>query len=214
MLARAALGLLAAAALALGAGCGGGEKVPFRIGVLADCYGVFSSVHDVIVASAELPLLERGGTLRGTTPSAGVHGAEVAGRPVELRSGCVHSIEEVLPEARRLVEEDGANLLIGLLDPQQGLVLRQYARLRPETTFLIQPSDAPELTLRNQASNVFRFAPDAAQVAAGLGSYAYRELGWRTAVTIGDDVPYGWENVVGYRWASIPRLLFRTFRHR
>src|SRR5439155_6917771 len=136
--------------------------------------------------------LKRGGTLRGTTPSAGVHGAEVAGRPVELRSGCVHSIEEVLPEARRLVEEDGANLLIGLLDPQQGLVLRQYARLRPETTFLIQPSDAPELTLRNQASNVFRFAPDAAQVAAGLGSYAYRELGWRTAVTIGDDVPYGW----------------------
>ena len=63
MLARAALGLLAAAALALGAGCGGGEKVPFRIGVLADCYGVFSSVHDVIVASAELPLLERGAEL-------------------------------------------------------------------------------------------------------------------------------------------------------
>jgi ABC-type branched-subunit amino acid transport system substrate-binding protein len=78
------------------------------------------------------------------------------------------------------------------------MVLREYARRRPETTFMIQPSDAPELTLTKPAPNVFRFVPDAAQGAAGLGSYAYRKLGWRTAVMIGDDFPYGWGNVSGF----------------
>jgi branched-chain amino acid transport system substrate-binding protein len=54
------------------------------------------------------------------------------------------------------------------------------------------------LTLTKPAPNVFRFVPDAAQGAAGLGRYAYRTLGWRTVVTIGDDAPYGWEAVSGF----------------
>ena len=179
--------------LALAAGCGGSET-PLRIGMLSDCYGPLSGVHELTVAAAELPLLERG----GTTDSGGVTSARVGGRRVELLTGCVAGNEDVIPEARRLVEEDGASVLIGPLDPQQGLVLRAYAERRPQTAFLIQPSDAPELTLSQPPPNVFRFAPDAAQLAAGLGSYAYRRLGWRTAATVGDDVPYGWGNVAGF----------------
>jgi branched-chain amino acid transport system substrate-binding protein len=198
MRARAVLVLPAVVALLLGAGCGGSRPGPFRIGVLSDCYGFESSVHEVIVASAELPLLERGGTLRGKNPSDGVAGARVGGRPVELLEGCVAGNDEVIPQARRLVEEDGANVLLGTLDPQQGLILRAYARRRPATTFLIQPSDAPELTLDDPAANVFRFFQDAAEQTAGLGAYAYSTLGWRTAVTVGDDTPYGWENVSGF----------------
>jgi branched-chain amino acid transport system substrate-binding protein len=194
----AVLGVAAAVVLAFAAGCGGSEKAPYRIAVLADCSGVFSSLHDSVLASAELPLLERGGRLRGKTPSDGVAGARAAGRPVELLSGCVHSNTEVLNEARRLVEEDGAALVVGTADPQNGFVLRQYARRRPETTFVVQPSDGPELTLWHPLPNVFRFVPDAAQWTAGLGSYAYNDLGWRTAVTIGDNVPYGWGAVSGF----------------
>lgn len=198
MRARAAAALLAVAVLALGAGCGSSEAHPFRIGVLADCYGGSSSAHDAMIASGELPLLERGAKLRGPKPTDGIERVDVAGRPVELLEGCVSGNEDVLPEARRLVEEEGAALVVGPLYPQQGMVLREYARRRPETTFVIQPSDAPELTLTDPAPNVFRFVADAAQGAAGLGSYAYRKLGWRTAVTIGDNVPYGWESVSGF----------------
>jgi branched-chain amino acid transport system substrate-binding protein len=182
-----------------------------------------------MLASAELPLLERGGRLRGKRPSDGVEGARVAGRRVELVFGCVHSNTEVLNEARRLVEEDGAALVVGTTDPQQGMVLRQYASRRPDTTFVVQPSDGPELTLWHPLPNVFRFVPDAAQWAAGLGSYAYNELGWRTAATIGDDLPYGWDavsgfvaefcalggRVVGRHWvpfpADVPASLARSF---
>lgn len=196
MRARAALVLLAAS-LTLG-GCGSPVTEPIRIGILSDCYGPFSSAHGLIVASAELPLIQRGGKLLGRNPSDGVEGASASGRRVELLVGCVAGTEDVFPEARRLVEESGAQILVGPLFPDHGLVLREYARRRPETIFMIQPSGAPELTLSNPAPNVFRTTPDNAQSAAGLGSYAYHELGWRTAATVADDTPYGWGSVAGF----------------
>lgn len=198
MRARAGLALVVALALWLGAGCGGSKSQAFRIGVLSDCYGPFSTLHEVIVASAELPLLERGGELRGKQPSNGIEGTEVEGRPVELEIACVAGNDEVIPEARRLVEEGGARAIVGPLDPQQGMVLREYARRQPETAFLIQPSGAPELTLTDPAANVFRFASDAAQFVAGAGTYAYRRLGWRTAAIVADDIPYSWAGVAGF----------------
>lgn len=198
MPARLALAALACSAAALAAGCGG-RSAHVRIGVLSDCYGPFSTLHEVIVASAELPLLERGGRLRGKQPSSGVEGARVAGRPVELEIGCVAGNEDVLPEARRLVEEDGAQAIVGPLDPEEGMILREYARRRrPETAFVIQPSGAPELTLTDPVPNVFRFALDDAQYVAGAGTYAYRHLGWRTAAIVADDVPYAWGGVAGF----------------
>jgi branched-chain amino acid transport system substrate-binding protein len=198
MRASAGVLLLAGIVLASATGCGGSGGTPIRIGVLSDCYGPFSSGHELIVASAELPLLERGGKLRGPNPSDGIEGASVAGRRVDLLIGCIAGTEDVLPETRRLVEEDGAQIVVGPLYPEHGLVVRDYARGRPDTTFLIQPSGAPELTLTNPPPNVFRFTADNAQSAAGLGSYAYNRLGWRTAATVADDSPYGWGTVAGF----------------
>lgn len=197
MRARAAAALVAGVALTLG-GCGGSSTEPFRVGILSDCYGPFSSAHELIVASAELPLIERGGKLSGRSPSDGIEGASAAGRRVELLVGCVTGTEDVIPEARRLVEELGAEVLVGPLSPEHGLVLRAYARRRPETAFVVQPSGAPELTLANAAANVFRFTSDNAQSGAGLGSYAYHDLGWRTAATVALDAPYGWGSVAGF----------------
>ena len=180
------------------AGCGGSRSEPVRIGILSDCYGPFSSVHELIVASAELPLIERGATLRGSSPSDGIEGSSVAGRQVELLVGCTTGTEDLFPEARRLVEESGADIVVGPLYPEHGLIIRDYARRRPDIAFLIQPSGAPELTLTDPAPNVFRFTADNAQNAAGLGSYAYNKLGWRTAATLGDDTPYGWGTIAGF----------------
>jgi branched-chain amino acid transport system substrate-binding protein len=198
MRARALAVLFACVTPVLAAGCGGSRAEPFRIGMLSDCYGFFSGLHEPNVASAELPLIERGARLLGRKPSDGVGSAQVAGRQVELRIGCVAGTDEVIPEARRLVEEDGAQAVVGTLDPQQGMALREYARRRPETAFLIQPSAAPELTLSHRAPNVFRFALDAAQSVAGVGGYAYRRLGWRTAAVVADDLPFGWEEAAGF----------------
>ena len=106
----------------------------------------------------------------------------------------------MIPEARRLVEEDGAQAIVGPLDPQQGMVLRQYARAAPGTAFLIQPigcarADAVATPLRTSSASRL----DAAQSVAGLGDYAYRRLGWRTAAVVADDVPYAWARRRGLR---------------
>jgi branched-chain amino acid transport system substrate-binding protein len=190
--------LLACFASALAAGCGGTDDQPFTIGILSDCYGFESGSNELNVASAELPLIERGAKRLGRKPSDLIGPVFVAGRKVRLVVGCVAGTDEVIPEARRLVEEEGARAIVGPPDPVEGMALRRYARLRPETAFLIEPSAAPELTLVDRARNVFRFTFDAAQSAAGLGGYAYGQLGWRAAAVVGDDVPYAWAQAAGF----------------
>jgi branched-chain amino acid transport system substrate-binding protein len=198
MRASALAALLASAVATLVTGCGSSKAQPFRIGILSDCYGFASGSNELNVASAELPLIERGAKLLGRKPSDGVGSVSVAGRRVELSVGCVAGTDEVIPEARRLVEEDGAQAIVGPEDPAEGMALRQYARKRPGTAFLIEPSAAPELTLSRSAPNVFRFTLDAAQSVAGLGGYAYRLLGWRKAAVVADDVPFAWEEAAGF----------------
>jgi branched-chain amino acid transport system substrate-binding protein len=190
--------LLACAVPALAVGCGGSTKQPFTIGILSDCYGFENGTNEPNIASAELPLVERGARLLGDKPSDGVGAVRVSGRQVELVVGCVAGTVDVIPETRRLVEEDGARAIVGPLDPAEGFALRRYARKRPETAFLVQPSAAPELTLIEPARNVFRFTLDAAQSSAGLGAYAYRRLGWRKAAVVADDVPYSWAQAAGF----------------
>jgi branched-chain amino acid transport system substrate-binding protein len=192
------LGAPLACLVLLTAGCGGSKQQQFTIGVLSDCYGFESGSNELNIASAELPLLERGATLLGRKPSDGLGPTAVAGRRVELVAGCVAGTDEVIPEARRLVEEEGAQAVVGPLDPAEGMALRRYARKRTQTAFLVEPSAAPELTLVDPVRNVFRFTLDAAQSNAGIGRYAYRQLGWRKAVVVGDDVPYAWAQAAGF----------------
>jgi branched-chain amino acid transport system substrate-binding protein len=59
-------------------------------------------------------------------------------------------------------------------------------------------SGPQELTLRHPAANVYRFDTDEAQDVAGLGSYAYRELGWRRATVVADATPVGWQEEAAF----------------
>ena len=182
------------------AGCGGGGSDAVRVGVLADCTGIFGSLRDVMVGAAEVPLLERGARPVGAKPSEGVTGARVAGKPVHLVLGCSEwsAYRVLIAEARRLVEKEGVDIVVGPSGESDGLVLRELARRYPRVSFVLAQSRAPETTLRNPARNVFRFQPDAAQLTAGLGSYAYRDLGWRTAAVVAGDYVLSWPEVAGF----------------
>src|ERR671936_295043 len=119
------LGALAAAAL-LAAGCGGGGH-PVRIGVLADCTGGFAPFRDLELATAELPLLERGARLSGQHPSDGVTAIRVGGRRVELVIGCGEwgTYRVLIAEARRLLEKERVDVFIPSLGDSDGLVVRE-----------------------------------------------------------------------------------------
>jgi branched-chain amino acid transport system substrate-binding protein len=193
-------GLLVVASLGVGAaGCSGGEQ-PMRIGLLTDCRGIFSGYEDEMLAGAELPLLQRGARLTNGKPSGGVSEARAGGRDLELIRGCTEETEHTIlvEEARRLVEVEGVDAVVGAIGESDSLVFRELARKYPEVIFIPAWSEAQGLTLRHPAANVYRFDTDEAQDLAGLGSYAYRELGWRRAAVVADATPVGWHEEAAF----------------
>jgi len=195
MTARSPLAALAVSLALLGSSCGG--EAPIRIGVITDCEGFLAAFNDVALAGSELPLIRRGATLTGAGPGQGVEGASIAGRPIELFFGCAPDATRGSVEIRRLVEGEGVDVLVGSNFPSIGRAFVQYASLQPDVTFLIPEGE--QLSHLAPGPNVFRFSPTFAQQNAGLGAYAYGELGWRRAVTIGTADSNSW----GYNAAFI-----------
>ena len=172
------------------------DERPLRIGVLADCKSILGSLYAPTLASAELPLLARGGQLAGDRPEDGVHGARVGGRPVELVPACSEFLEfsVLIEETRRLVEVEHVDAVVGPVGDGDALVLREVARRYPDVAFVVATSSPPELTLFDAAPNLFRFDADGASSAAGLGAYAYHQLGWRRAAVVLNETSQGWAN--------------------
>jgi ABC-type branched-subunit amino acid transport system substrate-binding protein len=192
---RLALAVFAGTLAALAVGCGGSET-PVKIGVLTDCQGPFHAFEDAQLAGAELPLLERGATMRGTAPTDGLTAGTVAGRKVELVRGCAESGEHTvfIEEARRLVEKERVDVIVGGV----GTVIRDVARLYPTVPFVATFWDEQEVTLRDAPSNLYRYTLDYGQQSAGLGRYAYSDLGWRRASVLASDSTQGWGSTAAF----------------
>jgi branched-chain amino acid transport system substrate-binding protein len=193
---RAAL-LLAAAVAAATSACGHSEA-PIRLGVLTECTGLFAPTAAGALAGASLPLLERGAA-KGDAPGE-VEDARVAGRRVELIPGCteVTKFSQLIAETRWLVELRGADVIVGPLGTPDGVVVRELARRYPDVTFLAGPGVAQEVTLKDPEPNLFRLTPDGGQIVAGLGAYAFDDLGWRRAVVVSEGYTNGWEITAGF----------------
>lgn len=178
----------------LGTACSS-EREPVRVGVLLECTGLLVASHDSVLAAASLPLLERGGRRSGelVTGSAG-------GRRVELVPACTEFtyLHKLIYATRRLVEVEGVDAVVGPIGGGENVVFRDLARRFPDVTFLASEMGAQETTLRKPPPNYFRFAPTGAQTTAGLGTYAYRDLGWRRAVIAAEDWYPGWEAAAGF----------------
>jgi branched-chain amino acid transport system substrate-binding protein len=124
----------------------------------------------------------------------------VAGRRVELVTGCSEGGEYsvLIEQARRLVEVDKVDVVVGGSWPGDGLVLREVARRYPTATFVVTAPGPREVTLRDPPANLFRFGADFSQQAAGLGTYAFRDLGWREAAVFVDDNEAGWAGAAAF----------------
>jgi hypothetical protein len=193
--------LVAAVVAVAGAACGG-ERDPLRVGVLVECDSIFASTGPGALAGAALPLVERGAQ-PGAEPGD-LEGAEVAGRPIEIVPACsqVTRFPRLIAETRWLVESEGADVVVGPLGTPEGAMMRRIAAKYRDVTFLVGTGGAQETTLRDPQRNLFRFTPDGAQLVAGLGAYAFEELGWRRAAVIAEGYAGGWELAAGSSWNS------------
>ncbi|MYA25250.1 MAG: ABC transporter substrate-binding protein [Acidimicrobiales bacterium] len=166
------------------------------IGAISTLDGPFAALGDFSMHGVKLALLEYGGTLEGTATRDGVTGASVAGVPIELVIEGSDATPDVAVEAtRKMVEQDGANIIVGPLSGDEGLALKDYIRELPHVTLVNGTSASQDLTLRDPAANVFRFGGDGAMWTFGVGTYAYEELGHRRIATVAEDYSYPYDQV-------------------
>ena len=95
--------------------------------------------------------------------------------------------------ARRLVEREHVDVVVaGGMGALDGLPLRELARRYPQVPFVVAANGPREVTLQRPALNLYRIAADYGQGVAGLATYAYRRLGWRTVTVLPDAAYPGW----------------------
>ncbi len=199
----------------IAAGCGGDDEATgqtggattggqatgeaIKIGIFANNEGPFAPFEGQTWGGAMLPLINRGATPVSGDPKEGVENAVIAGHPIELvYGGSDATPDKAVEEARRLVEQEKVDILVGPLSGSEGIAVANYSKEQPGVTFVNGISGAQDTTLKVRSPNFFRFHNDGTQWTAGLGDYAYNELGWRNVVTIGDDYDFPYSQIAGF----------------
>ena len=151
------------------------------------------------LATLEGPLTELGKDgFRGLEIALDEFDNEMGGVRIELSRASSDSKPDVaLASARRLVEQDKVDVLIGPLSGSEGIRIKDYAKTVPGVTFLNGSSAAVETTLVSPAPNFYRFNPDGAQTTAGLGSYIKKTKGWNKIVIVAEDYSFPYAQIMG-----------------
>lgn len=156
-----------------------------RIGGLATLDGPFAVLGQEAFRAMELAFEEAGN--------------QVAGKKIEwVRESSDGRPDVALTKARKLIEQDKVDILIGPVSGGEGLAVKEYAKSVPGRTFVNGFSAAQETTLVSPASNFFRFSTDGAQWQAGLGNYVYDEKGYRKVAVVSGDYSFGYTQVLGF----------------
>jgi branched-chain amino acid transport system substrate-binding protein len=171
-----------------------------KIGVLTTCGGPFATFEAESLSGAKYALIkDAGGKASGQNPQDQVTGATAGGKPVSISFGCSDATpDKAVAEARRLVENVGVKILLGPLSGDEGVAVANYAKGVPGVTFVNGTSGAQATTLPAEAPNFFRFGGDGAQWMAGLGTYAYKTLGWKKVAILGEDYSYPYTQAAGF----------------
>jgi branched-chain amino acid transport system substrate-binding protein len=202
-------------ALGLATGCGGGDDDEggggtqeragggdtIKVGFLSDCEGAFGSFYEPTISGFHQALVDTAGAKpKGKKPSDGITGARIAGKNIEIVGyGCADdTADKAIEETRRLMEQEDADILVGPLSGDEGIAVANYAKEHRDKTFINGIAGAQDSTLKVRAPNFFRYHPDGAQWSAGLGDYAYNELGWKRAAIIGDDYSFPYTSLAGF----------------
>lgn len=176
---------LAVSVLALSAAAGAVSAEDVKIGVISILEGAFAAQGQDGIRGAELAIIE--------------YGSEVNGNVIEVISmSSDASPDSAVNAARKLIEQDGVDIIVGPLSGGEGLALRDLSKTYPSVTFINGSSAAQDTTLRDSSENFFRFGGDGAQWMVGVGSYAYNDLGYETVAIVAEDYSFPYTQVLGF----------------
>jgi branched-chain amino acid transport system substrate-binding protein len=174
-----------------------------KVGIMTDCKGAFGFAYETDIAGVQAAFAQYAGAKPKdpNKPSAGLVGGSMGGKSIKIVGyGCGDETPSLaLKETRRLVEQLGADVLIGPLSGDEGVAIANYAKTKqPGKLFINGTSGGQQTTLRVRAPNFFRYNGDGAQWNAGAGEVAYKRLGWRKAAIFMDDYSFGYTSGAGF----------------
>jgi branched-chain amino acid transport system substrate-binding protein len=175
---------LIAAAVACAMGAAWAQGQPVKIGLLATLEGPFAAGGADGMRGAELAVKQRNGV--------------VAGRKIEIVKGSSNANPDVaVNAARKLVEQDKVEILVGPLSGGEGIAIKDYSKTQPQATFINGASGAQATTLVNTSPNFFRFNTEGAQWMVGLGKAAM-DKGYKRVMVIAEDYSFPYSQVQGF----------------
>lgn len=123
----------------------------------------------------------------------------VGGRQIEwIRESSNATPDVALARARKLIEQDEVDIIIGPLSGAEGIALRDYSRTLEGRTIVNGSSGAADTTLRDASPNFFRFNTEGTQWMAGLGTHAYEDMGSRHVALVAADYAFPYAQVFGF----------------
>jgi len=172
-----------------------------RVAVMSDCKGAFGFAQELGIGGAQTAFAQfAGGKPKNKKkPSAGMTGIRAGGKDVNIVGyGCGDDTPATaLKETRRLMQQLGADVLVGPLSGDEAVAIANWAKPRPTKTVIIGTAGSQDPTLQIAPKNMFRYHGDGAQWNAGIGEIVYKKLGWRSAAIIMDDYSFGWTSAAG-----------------
>src|SRR4051794_19103855 len=173
-----------------------------RVAIMTDCKGAFAFGYDFDIGGAQAAFakLAGGKTKNKNKPSAGMTGIKAGGADVRIVGyGCGNdTVPVAVTETKRLMEQLGADVMIGPLSGDEAVYVANYAKTHPTKTFIIGTAGSQDPTMQIHPKNLFRYHGDGAMWNAGAGEIAYKKLKWRKAAIIMDDYSFGWTSAAGF----------------
>jgi len=172
----------AAAALCLLGTAGAQETL--KIGLLSNLEGPFAVPGQDGYRGADMALKEKNGVAGGKKIEF-----------VKLSSDATP--DKAVAMTRKAVEQDKVQVMIGPLSGDEGIAVKNYAKTKPDITFVNGSSGAQATTLADPATNFYRFNSEGAQWMVGLGEHALSK-GYKKMFLISEDYGFPYSQVQGF----------------
>jgi branched-chain amino acid transport system substrate-binding protein len=156
-----------------------------RIGTMFVTEGALASLGQEANRGLEIALAEFNGTIAGK-------------KIVVFKEGTNATPDLAVQKARKLIEQDKVDVIVGPLSGGEGLAVKEYAKTVPSKTFVNGAAASQDTTMRDPAPNLFSFRVDGAQMTAGLGKYVYDEKKYRNVAIVAEDYAYPYTQVAGF----------------
>jgi branched-chain amino acid transport system substrate-binding protein len=178
------------------------QPAAVKLAIMTDCKGAFAFGYELDIGGAQAAFAQFAGGVpkNKNKPSAGMTNISAGGADVNIVGyGCGDDTAALaLKETRRLMQQLGADVMVGPLSGDEAVAISQWARTRPTKTIIIGTAASQDPTMQIAPKNVFRYFGDGAQWNAGIGEILYKKWGWRNVAIMMDDYSFAWTSAAGF----------------